>query len=265
MVEVMGDEEGHGVGRDAGAVERLARHIGEGTLGLGMQRFGVERVEMAAGVQVLELHAGGVVAARGELAPEALVRRRIAVQHGREHPGRRGGPENDGAGAVAEVRGHRGTARRMVERRRIHLGADDEHASGAPGAYEPVAGREREQEARTLRAKIERADGVAAELVLEKTRRARKGDVRRHGGEDDQVDVARPEPGGAERGERRFPSEVRRADAGLGIVSLVDARHLCHRATRDSELAGERLARHDPRRQEAPTAEDRTHPHGRRL
>ena len=64
---------------------------------------------------------------------------------------------------------------------------------------------------------------------------------------------------------RRFPSEVRRADAGLGIVSLVDARHLRHRRTRDPELAGERLARHDPRRQEAPTAEDRTHPHGRRL
>ena len=145
----------------------------------------------------------------------------------------------------------------------MDLRTDDEDAPGTGGPDEAVRRRQREEEAGALRAQVERPDRVAAELVLQEAGRAREGDVRGHGREDEEVEVPGTESRGRERGQRRVTPQVRRADPGLGVVAAHDPGPLGDHLPAETELASQLLAGHDPRRQGAPAAEDGTHRHGR--
>src|SRR5882724_1661280 len=84
-VEVVDEEERDAVGGHAGVLEDLVRRAGERRARLRVHGAGVELVVVAAGAIGLAVHARGLVAAGGKLAPEALEAVGVAVQDGSEH------------------------------------------------------------------------------------------------------------------------------------------------------------------------------------
>ena len=116
----------------------------------------------------------------------------------------------------------------------MHLGADHEHPFVHAGAHELVGDAEAEHEAGALGADVERAAVVPhPELALEPAARAGEGDVRGHGGEDDEVDRVRRQRrplqrlggrlhrqgGGADRIDRDGPAHAGAFHLGGEVVS----------------------------------------------
>ena len=109
--------------------------------------------------------------------------------------------QHDRAGAVAEE--HAGRAVAPVEDAREGLRADDQRALPLPGLQHRVGRGERIDEAGADRLQVERRARMDAEIVLDGHGARRKSVVRRRGGEHDQVDVRRLQPGVFERLSRR--------------------------------------------------------------
>jgi len=295
-VEVVHEEERHALGGHGGAREDLARHGDQGLPRLRVYGRRVELVVVPAGAIGLPVHARGVVPAGGELAPEALEAVGVAVQDGGEHARLARGAEHERAGTVPEVRRHRRRARRVVEGGRVDLGTGDQHAlRGAvpevrrhrrrarrvleggrvdlgtrdqhalrgARAHEAVRGGEREESAGALGAHVERPHRPAAELLLEEAAGAGEGDVGRHGGEDDEIDVGRPEARAGERGERGLARQVRGAVSVVGVMPARDPGQLREPRARRAEVARELFVGDGPRWQVAAAAEDGARRHCR--
>jgi len=128
--------------------------------------------------------------------------------------------QNDGAGAVAEQ--HAGAAVVPVEDAREGLGANHQRALEGAGTQETVRGRQREDEARAYRLKVEGRAMVNAEGGLHRHGRGGKGMVRRRGAEHDQVDRLGVDPGIGQRRARRVDRQMRGELALGGDMALPD-------------------------------------------
>src|SRR6266568_1508522 len=123
-------------------------------------------------------------------------------------------PENRDARAVAEQ--HRGVpaAGRLVEPARVHLGADQQHATVLARADPGVGDREAIDEARALVTHVDGRDVGEAELALEEHAVAGLEVVGGAGAIHDAIEV-----GGLERspGERLQRGRARQAGSGLAV------------------------------------------------
>ena len=138
----------------------------------------------------------------------------------------------------------------------MDLGARDENPLRLARTDEAVRRRERDEEARTLGAHVDRSDRPAAELILQEAARAREADVGSHGGEHDEVDPLGREPRRPEGPTRRLGGEVRRSLPVLGLPPASHPRALGQLGARRPERARQLLARHRARREVATAAED---------
>ena len=133
-----------------------------------------------------------------------------------------GGLEEDGAGAVAEE--DAGGAVGPIHDAGEFLGTDDEGATIGAGAHHVLGDLERVDEAGAGRGDVEAGDVAAqAELGLQEAGRGREGDVRRHRGDDEQVDVGRRQAGALQGLGGGLGAEVRRILARAGDPALADA------------------------------------------
>ena len=108
--------------------------------------------------------------------------------------------EHDRAGAVAEE--HERRAVGPVEDLGEHVAADDERPLREPGRDHAVGLRERVHEARAAGEQVVGGGVGHAERVGEQRRARREHHVRRHGGDDDQVDRGRVDARVGESGDR---------------------------------------------------------------
>ena len=165
--------------------------------------------------------------------------------------------EHDRAGAVAEQ--DAGGAIGPVEDARIGLRPDHQGTLEAAAAQETVRDREAVDEARAHRLQVEGGAMRDAEPGLDRDRAGRKRVVRGGGGEHDEIDRLRLDPGGGKRGLRRLEPHVGGDLAGRRDVALADAGALDDPLVAGVDLAGELLVGEDALRQVAAAAEhDRT-------
>ena len=134
----------------------------------------------------------------------------------------RGGLEEDRAGPVAEK--DAGGAVGPVHDAGEFLGADDEGAAIRAGAHHVLGDLEGVDEAGAGGGDVEAGDVAAQpELGLQEAGRGREGDVRRHRGDDQQVDVGRGQSGALQGLGGRLGAEVGRILARAGDPALADA------------------------------------------
>ena len=128
--------------------------------------------------------------------------------------------EHDRAGAIAEQ--HAGAAVGPVENTGEGFGADHQSALERAGTQEIVGSGEREDKSGAYRLQIERRAVVDAEFVLHRDRGGGKGVIRRRGGQHDQVDRLRVDPGIGQRGASGMNCQMRGELAFGGDVALPD-------------------------------------------
>ena len=133
-----------------------------------------------------------------------------------------GGLEQDGTSAVAEE--YAGRPVRPVHDAGKFLGADDEGAAIGARTHHVLGDLEGIDEAGAGGGDVEAGDVTAeAELGLKEAGRGREGNVRRHGGDDEQVDVGGGEAGAFEGLGGGLGAHVRRVLAGSGDAAFGDA------------------------------------------
>src|SRR5207253_28692 len=99
----------------------------------------------------------------------------------------------------------------------------EEQGPGLPGLQERVRDLQAVEEPGALLPDVERGDRAEPELVLEQSAAAREVVVRRHGGEDDVVDLFLRNARVLEGCLGRADAEVARGGPRLDVVALLDA------------------------------------------
>jgi len=166
---------------------------------------------------------------------------------------------DDCARAVTEERRDGAPARREVERGGVRLGADEEHVLEPAGAHHRRRGRETVDEAGALIANVHRGHELRvvaiehAELALQEAAAPGEMNLRRERAEQNHVDVFGRDAGVLDRLLARGHGEVGRADALVGVVTLLDARSLHDPIVRrvDAVLLAKVVVGHDTRREVA--------------
>ena len=128
---------------------------------------------------------------------------------------------DDRSGAVAKE--HAGRAVLVIEDARHDVCADDQGMFVRSGRHQLARRRERIGERRTRRVQIEPPRAVRADLVLNKTRRAREHHVRRDRADNDHVDVVGRQARALDRLQGGFLAQVGGRHARIHDVSLADA------------------------------------------
>src|SRR5437773_7545588 len=91
----------------------------------------------------------------------------------------------------------------------MHVAGRNQYTAVSAGSKKLIGDFESEEEAGALRANIERADRATGKLLLQVAAGSGKRDVRRHRGENDEVDVGCADAGFGQSDLGRLPRKVR--------------------------------------------------------